>query len=109
MKIIPAHFRYKYLFYLDNSRRRHLVYVIEELDRIPVRRVLEHRDIEEGRSPTNWLLDPLHLNPVDDVPEDLLGPGGPTLGVGHHPDVVLPHLHVVHQLCVVEEPLSDGL
>ena len=93
-------------FYLDNSRRRHLVDLIKELFRIPVRLVPDHHQVQEGRPLEQRLLDPLHLNPVDDVPEDLLGPGGPALGVGHHPHVVLPHLHVVDEVGVVQEPLG---
>ena len=97
------------IVYLDDSRRRHLVNTIKELYGIPVRLVINHWHVNERRSSKKWLLDLVHLNSIDDVPDDLLCPGSAALGVGHYPDVLLPHLHVVDEVGVVLESPVDRL
>ena len=48
------------------------------------------------------------LDTIEDVPDQLLGPGGPTLGGGQDPDVVLPHLDVGQLVVVSLEPGGDS-
>ena len=52
---------------------------------------------------------PGHLDAVHDVPDQLLGPGGPALGVGHDPDVVLPHLDLGQDMMMLLESLIHCL
>ena len=49
------------------------------------------------------------LDTIQNVPDQLLGPGGAALGVGHDPDILRPQLDVGQEVVVIQEPLGDGL
>ena len=57
--------------------------------------------LDEGRPGVQWHLALLLVHAVDDLPDHLLGPGGPALGERHDPDVVFTNREVV-------EPVSDS-
>ena len=68
--------------------------VLEELLRVRVSEY--HGAVNEGSPGTGDL-----LGSTDDVPDDLLGPGGPALGAGHDPHVVWPGLDLVDEVVVL--------
>ena len=48
------------------------------------------------------------LDTIQNVPDQFLGPCGAALGVGHDPDVILPHLDVGQLVVVSLEPGGDS-
>ena len=62
----------------------------------------DHGAVNEGSPGAGDL-----LRPAEDVPDDLLCPGGATLGLGHYPHVLLPGLDVVDEVVVLHVPRID--
>ena len=70
--------------------------------------VVEAGHLDEGDAEEDILLGllALEINTVGDLPQELLGQGGATLGVGHQPDVAGPGLEVVDALGELGVPLG---